>query len=592
MSDRARDSDPACERRWMNGLRQRGGFALRLAITLPLVSGLLLIAQAYILASLLQKVIIDHATLQQVVPMVLLFGGVYLARIGLGFGAEQAASAAAERIKFDLRKSLNDFLLDQKPRWTEHRSSGILSAAIVDQTEALDGYFARFLPAMVQAALLPLVFAVSILPVDWVVALLFLVTAPLIPLFMALVGWGAQAETDRQAEAFSRLSGLFADRLRGIVTLKIFGRATRETAGVLEASHDLRLRTLRVLKVAFLSSAVLEFFAALGVAGVALYVGLSYLGFVDVRWTPLSLRSGLFCLLMAPEVYQPLRLLAAHYHDKQSAKAAISEISRHFEEMTDAVSKTRLPRSLPASAMPSHNGAGVDLSIRGLRLNTTASNRTLLSEAGLTLPAGMHAALIGESGIGKSTLLEAIAGLHPFEGTIRIGAARLEDIDEQALRVGLAFLGQNPVLFKGTIADNIRFGRSDATDLDIQTAAACAAVVEFTSRLPDGLDTLIGENGRGLSGGEAHRVALARIFLRNPSVILLDEPTAHLDPATEGRVLDALAIFAKGRTLLIATHSEAVAQRFSRIYRIADRAILPAFSACPPVKPMLRGHAA
>ncbi|RYE60679.1 MAG: thiol reductant ABC exporter subunit CydD, partial [Oxalobacteraceae bacterium] len=208
MSDRAHDSDPACERRWMNRLRQRSGFALRLAITLPLVSGLLLIAQAYILAFVLQKVIIDHATLQQVVPMVLLFGGVYLTRTGLSLGAEQAASAAAERIKFDLRKSLNDFLLDQKPGWTAHRSSGILGAAIVDQTEALDGYFARFLPAMVHAALLPLVFAVSILPVDWVVALLFLVTAPLIPLFMALVGWGAQAETDRQAEAFSRLSGL------------------------------------------------------------------------------------------------------------------------------------------------------------------------------------------------------------------------------------------------------------------------------------------------------------------------------------------------------------------------------------------------
>ncbi|MBZ5761275.1 thiol reductant ABC exporter subunit CydD [Rhizobium sp. VS19-DR104.2] len=566
------------QRQWLSRLQRHGGKAMVVACALPMLSGMLLVGQALLLSEILGRVIVSRQSVTEVLPAIGLFIGIFIARIGLGLCAESAGIVAAERIKLYLRRLLHRHIFDQRPDWMALRSSGALSSAVIDQTDALDGYFARFFPAMIQAAVLPIVFAMAVMPVDWIVALLFLLTAPLIPIFMALVGWGAQAATDAQAQAMSRLSGFFADRLRGIVTLKLFGRAESETTKVLDASHDLRLRTLRVLRIAFLSSAVLEFFAALGVAGVALYVGLSYLGFVHIRVAPFTLQAGLFCLLMAPEVYQPLRLLAAHYHDRQSAKAAIVEIAALFGDLPENGVETS---SRPAS-MPLRGGA-IAVAASHLGLATPDGGRRLLENATLSLAAGSHAALLGESGIGKSTLLEAIVGLRAFEGRICLEGHELQSIDPAGLRNAVAFLGQRPMLFAGTIADNIRFGARLASESDLSRAAELAGVLGFTNALPDGLNTAIGAGGRGVSGGEAQRIALARIFLRDPGLIVLDEPTAHLDRETESRVLDALQVFARGRTLLVATHSLAVAERFFHVFRVAGGDIVPVVKPRPKV---------
>jgi ATP-binding cassette, subfamily C, bacterial CydD len=554
--------DKTRQRQWFGRLQRHGGRAMFVACSLPIVSGMLLVGQALLLSSILDQVIVLNRSTAEVFPAIGLFAGLFIIRVGLSLAAESAGSLAAERIKLHLRRQLHCHILDRQPDWLARRSTGALSSAIIDQTDALDGYFARFLPAMIQAAVLPLVFALAVVPVDWFVSLLLLLTAPLIPVFMALVGWGAQAAIDAQAQAFSRLSGFFADRLRGILTLKLFGRADSETAKVLDASHLLRVRTLRVLRIAFLSSAVLEFFAALGVAGVALYIGLSYLGFVHLRATPFSLQAGLFCLLMAPEVYQPLRLLAAHYHDRQSAKAAVTEIAAQFGDLPDeTVDAPKATVSLP-------QGMTFNLAISDLRLSTPDGGRRLLDNARLSLAGGAHAALLGDSGIGKSTLLEAIVGLRAFEGHIRLGGHQLQAIDNSQLRRQVAFLGQRPLLFHGSIADNIRLGGQLCGDAELNRAAEQAGVLEFTAAMPAGLQTVIGANGRGVSGGEAQRIALARIFLRDPGLIVLDEPTAHLDRETESCVLDALQVFAVGRTLLVATHSIAVAERFAHVFRI------------------------
>ena len=549
---------------------RHGGLAMIVSIGLPLASGGLLVVQAYLVASVLHRAIVDGAPVDSLLVPVAAIAGLFLQRIAIAIASERAGIVAAERIKLALRTALHAAMLGRRPDWTAARSSGALGAAIVDQTEALDGFFARFLPAMVQATILPIAFAVAILPFDWVVGLLFLASAPLIPLFMALVGWGAEAASRAQAGAFTRLSGLFADRLRGIVTLKLFGRADSETRAVVRASDELRRRTFGVLRIAFLSSAVLEFFAALGVAGVALYVGLTYLGFLDLRVSPLTLQAGLFCLLMAPEVYQPLRLLAAHYHDRAAAKAAISEIARQFEVLPDLAAAMPARR---AAAAPAPHAVTVD--VEGLIVRTPDGARAVLEGARLSVPAGTHLAVLGDSGIGKSTLLEALARLRTFEGEIRLDGAALGDIDEVLLRSGVAFLGQRPRLFHGTIAENIRLGNRSASDLQVRQAAERAAVLAFSAALPEGLGTVIGEGGLGLSGGEAHRVALARIFLRDPGLILLDEPTAHLDPETEAQVLDAIQSFAAGRTMIVATHSAAVAARLDRACRIAGGRILP-----------------
>ena len=558
------------ETHWLLSLRRWAGRGYVVALLAPLVSGGLLVTQAFTLASVLDRAIVGGAAPAALLPAIALIAGLILLRTVLGAFGDCSGIIAAECIKLRLRTSLFDRILAKPPSWSDGRSSGALSSVIVEQVEAVDGFFSRYYPAMVQASVLPIAFAAIVLPLDWLAALLFLMTAPLIPIFMALVGWGAQAATERQATALSRLSGRFADRLRGLTTLKLFGRAAAETEAVRVASENLRERTLKVLRIAFLSSAVLEFFTALGVAGVALYVGLSFLGLINVRGTPLPYQVGLFVLLMAPEVYQPLRLLAAHYHDRAAAKAAVGEISSHFGELP------QMEQSLPdarGQIATRHDAAA--LAIHGVTVHTPDRSRTILDCLDLDVPAGQSVAILGPSGIGKSTLLEVIGRLRPYEGGVCLNGGNLSAIDEAVLRAELAFLPQRPRMFFGTIAENIRLGCPAASDAEVGHAANLAAVDEFAARLPLGLNTPLGDGGLGLSGGEIQRVALARIFLRDPSLILLDEPTAHLDAETEYRVLDHLMRFAAGRTLIIATHSNAVAARMDKVWRMAGGKLLP-----------------
>lgn len=567
MEDRAKTG---AEVRWLNDLARPHRLLLVPAVGFPLLSGLLLLAQAWTLAGVLHAAIVEHTLLVELLPSVGVLASLLAVRAGLAMGGEILSVRLAEAIKAGLRRSIFADLMTRRPIWSATKSSGSLSSTAVEQVEALDGYFARYLPALVQAGLLPIAFAVVILPVDWIVAVLFLVTAPLIPVFMALAGWGAEAASRSQASALGRLSALFADRLRGLLTLKLFGEADREIDRVRAASEELRMRTMKVMRIAFLSSAVLEFFAALGVAGVALYVGLTFLDLVSLRGgAELTLAAGMFCLLMAPEVYQPLRLLAAHYHDRAAAKAAVAAIADELEGLPDQTATADRTAPTPLAA----TGAA-QLELAGLLLRAPYGP-ILLDRVDLMAEPEDTIAVLGASGIGKSTLLEAIAGLRPYIGSIRLDEKPLAEFAEADLRRRVAMLGQRPRLFPGTIADNIRLGRPDADDAAIRRAATMAHVTDFVDLLPDGMATRLGEDGLGLSGGEIQRLALARIYLRDPGLILLDEPTGHLDAATEAAVLDGLREFATGRTLVIATHSLAVAARMDKVYRIGSGRLLP-----------------
>lgn len=556
---------PREQSRWLMSLARAARFPLMLAGAAPLVSGVLLVVQAWLLANVLDAAIARQVPRQELLAGILAIAALMGVRACITWLGERAGADASERIKRHVRQALFTRLLDKGPDWSRRKASGEIASALVDQVEALDGFFAKYLPAMAAAALLPVAFAVVLLPVDVVAGLVLLITAPLIPLFMALVGWGAQGASRRHLRAFARLSGFFADRLRGLSTLKLYGRAEAEAASVAAASDALRQRTMSVLRIAFLSSAVLEFFAALGVAGVAVYIGLTYLGFLDVRWSPLTLQAGLFCLLMAPEVYAPLRQFAAHYHDRAAALAAVTQIATLFDGLPQDAAAQAEPAA-PAVVTP---GAAA-LAVAGLSMTAPGRPLPVLSDAALSLAAGEHVALMGESGIGKSTLIEAIARLRPCTGDVRIDGAPLAQWREADLRARVALIGQKPQLLAGSIADNIRLGRPSASDAQVLEAARRACVLEFAESLPQGLATPLGSRGHGLSGGQAQRVALARLFLRDPGLILLDEPTAHLDEATQARVLDEILAFAAGRTLLLATHSPAVAARFSRVLRIAD----------------------
>jgi ATP-binding cassette subfamily C protein CydD len=555
--------------RTLSRLRPHGGAWLWLAIAAPLLGGALLVWQAWSLAGVIGMAIEAQEPIAALGPTVLLIACLLVARAALGAVGERAGVAAAEAIKGQLRRALFAQLLARSPRAAEQPQSGAASAAIIDQVEALNGFFAHYLPAMIQAALLPLAFGAIILPLDWLAGLLFMITAPLIPLFMALAGWGAQAATRRQARALSLLNGRFADRLRGLLTLKLFGQAEAETASIVAASDELRRRTLGVLRIAFLSSAVLEFFAALGVAGIALYVGLTFIDYLQLRSSPLTLELGLFLLLMAPEVYNPLRLLAAHYHDRAAAKAAIGEIEQQLGALPRDVA-TLADAPAPASS------AALGLTISGLTLRTPDQARVILADTDLIVAPGEHVAILGQSGIGKSTLLEAIARLRPFQGSITLGEEALNEWEEDRLRGRVTMLGQKPRIFAGSMAHNIALARPGASMVEIRRAAERAHVAGFADALPDGLETMLGEGGLGLSGGQAQRIALARIYLRDPGLILLDEPTAHLDTDLEQAVLDELQHYARGRTLIIATHSLAVAARMDKAWRIAGETLLPA----------------
>ncbi|WP_182422365.1 thiol reductant ABC exporter subunit CydD [Aureimonas sp. ME7] len=556
--------------RWLAGLRPIGGWPLALGLAAPLLSGATLIAQAFLLSRILGRAIGEGAPLTDSQDDILVLGAVMAFRVLLGLAGEIGAATGAERIKLELRRVLFRALLTKHPDWTAGRPSGALGTALVDHVEALDGFFLRFLPATVGAAVLPLAFAAAVMPVDWVVGLLFLITAPLIPLFMALAGWGAKGAAEAQADALARLSGHFADRLRGLTTLALLGRGEAEVGRTERATDELRRRTLRVLRIAFLSSAMLEFFAALGVAGVALYVGLTYLGLVGLHSDGLTLQAGLFCLVMAPEVYHPLRTMAAHYHDRAGAKAAVAELSKLFGTLPDLKSGT--DAVVATSRLPE---GPLGLNASGLVVSTPDGVRTVLEGIDLSVAAGAHVALEGASGIGKSTLLERLAGLRAGDGTVLLGGIPLPEIGEATFRERVAFLPQRPHLFVGTIRDNIRFGRTRADDAKVEEAAARACVDAFARELPLGLDTPVGENGLGLSGGERHRVALARLYLRDPSLILLDEPTAHLDPATEAEVLRGLLEFVEGRTLLVATHSARVVYALGTSLRFRDGRLVP-----------------
>lgn len=529
---------------------------LRAAGACTALSGWLLIAQAGLIAWTVQRVLVERGPPEAAAPALLALLSVGLARAALGWGARELADAAVTAIRTALRRRLARRLYAAGVPWLRRQRSGALSELTGAHVDALEGYFGGYVLARAEVAAVPLLMLAAAFVADPVVGAILLVTMPAIPTFMMLVGWGAEAASRRQLRALARMGGHFADRLRGLGLIRLYGRGDAELAGIGAAAEGLRERSLKVLRIAFLSSTVLEFFASVSVALIAVYFGLTYLGLMDLRAAPLTLGIGLFCLLLAPEFYAPMRRLAAHYHDRAGALAALEEIEAALEAADE-------PAPASAAATRARTGRAPAIVARGLALRHPGAGRNVLEGLDLDIAAGESVAIAGPSGGGKSTLLETLAGWLPAAaGTLRI---------EPAARIGYA--PQRPFLFHGSIADNLRLARPEASDAALREAAEAAQVMRFAGRLPAGLDTIVGERGFGLSGGEARRIALARIYLRDADLLLLDEPTAFLDAGTEAALLAALADYARGRTVLLATHSAAA-------MRIAGRVLtLPAHGA-------------
>ncbi|MBY4611143.1 thiol reductant ABC exporter subunit CydD [Rhizobium sp. 9T] len=445
--------------------------------------------------------------------------------------------------------------------------SGKAASVLGEQAELIMPYLSRFQPARIKASLVPLVILACVLPVSWIAALVLLFAAPLIPIFMALIGWRAQAASERQLVATGGLNGFLLDRLRGLATIRALGAVDATALRLRQEAESLRKRTMAVLKIAFLSSAVLELFAALGVAMIAVYVGFSLLG--EIRfgtWAGrLDLTEGLFILLLAPAFFEPLRELSAVWHDRAAGDAALKAL--------DALAAGGMPIQGSAEVAPLISAGAPAIELENLVFRYGADEALILSDFNLNIAAGEHLALLGASGSGKSTLLSLMAGLAPCTGgRIVIGGVELMGDTAGGLRGGMAWIGQRPHIFAGTIVGNTALGRTDIPRAGVAKALDAArlghAVAAYGSRP-------LGEGGTGLSGGEALRLAIARAAC-NPHLrlILADEPTAHLDAATAAEVTESLLSLAKGRTLVVATHDPLLAARMHRSVRIDSHSMI------------------
>ncbi|WP_183384719.1 thiol reductant ABC exporter subunit CydD [Halomonas stenophila] len=526
-------------RRWLARLAHAERRWLALAVAAGLVAGGLTVAQLTLLAWLVAALLVDGTPLSALVPGFLALAALLVLRALAQWGQDAAGLAASLRLRTRARAQLLDHLAELGPVGVAGHHTASLANRVVDQVEALDGYVARFLPQRQLAVAMPLLILAVVAWLDWLAALFLLLAAPLIPLFMALVGMGAERLNREQFDAVSRLSRHFIDRVRGLTTLQLFGHTRAATREVHAAADDYRRRSMRTLRLAFLSSAVLEFFAAVAIAMVAIYVGFGLLGYIGYGPADaLTLFSGLLVLLLAPEFFQPLRSLAQHYHDRAAALGAAEGLVALLAER---------PRRPPDAreAMPQAPGGLVELVGAGV---SHPERGRVLGPLDLTLARGEIVGVSGPSGAGKSTLLQLLAGfVGPSEGARRVAADH-----------AFAWMDQRPVLIHGSLADNLRLAAPEADEDALRHALERAGLGELLAALPAGLETRLGERGVGLSGGQAQRLALARVFLSPAPLVLLDEPTASLDAASEARVLEGLAaLAAEGRTLVIASHQAA-----------------------------------
>jgi len=479
--------------------------------------------------------------------------GCALAAVALGLAQERAALAVGAAARAGLRQRAFERLLALGPAGHPEipDSVGARASLLVDRVEAVDGYFARYMPARALALGAPLLVILAAALIDPWSAAILLGAGALVPVAMALTGIGAAVASRRQFEALQTLSGRFLDRMRGLPTLVLFNRQEDEAVALGVAADELRARTLKVLRVAFLSTTALELLAA------GALVALAVRHASTMREADPTL--GVFALLLVPAFFAPLRAFAGAYHEAMAANGAAAALA--------PLLAVEPPSGLLLEAMPPR----VVVSFADVRLCYDPARPPALDRLTFRVNAGETVVLAGPSGAGKTSILRLLMGFARADaGRIAINGHDVAALRPEELRRLIAFVGQKPHLFRATLRENIRLARPDADDAEVAAAAEAARVTAFAARLPLGLDTLLGEDGWGLSGGERQRVALARAFLRDAPLVLLDEPTAHLDPGTEAEVIDSLRRLCTGRTAIIASHSAAARAGLGRVIELAE----------------------
>jgi ATP-binding cassette subfamily C protein CydCD len=509
----------------------------------------LVIAQAMLIAEVVVGAFQHHHSVAELRTPLLLLVAVAVGRALVSWLTELAAHRASAAVKSELRERLLERTGALGPGWLGGQRTGSLVALATRGVDALDDYFARYLPQLGLAVVVPVAVLARIVTEDWVSAAIIVGTLPLIPLFMILIGWATQSQMDRQWRLLSRLSGHFLDVVAGLPTLKVFGRAKAQAESIKRITGEYRQATMRTLRIAFLSSFALELLATISVALVAVEIGMRLVhGHMD-------LYIGLVILVLAPEAYLPLRQVGAQYHAAAEGLAAAAEIFAVLETPVPASGGRRVPDG--------------EIAFEGVTVRHPGRSSDAVSDVSLTVEPGETVALVGPSGAGKSTLLNVLLGfVAPAAGRVRVGGVDLASADLEEWRSRIAWVPQRPHLYAGTIAENVRLARPDADDAEVRGALADAGALEFVDALPAGAGTVLGEDGAGLSAGQRQRLALARAFLADRPVLLLDEPTASLDGATEAEIVQTVRRLAVGRTALLVVHRPALLELADRVVRL------------------------
>lgn len=537
---------------------------LRFAGLLLVAADVIWIGQAYVIAAFCSNLLMgaEEATLSGLPLYIVTFLLLAVLRVLAVYFSESLAFKCSAAARDTMRRSLIERAGNPVRKETELHS-GELAVVASSQIESLDGYIRGYLPVRIRISVTPALIVLAVLPFSWVAAVLLLVAGPLIPVFMALIGSGARKASEKHLEEMGRLGGFLLDRLQGMTTLRLLGALSRTEEDVFEAANRFRQRTMAVLRIAFLSSTVLEFFAALGVALVAVFVGFSLLGALNFgHWgTPLSYSAGFFILLVTPDFFAPFRAFATAFHDKAAAQAAASRLGFAFDRL-DPIAKQFAATSVTVRTQDCTKAPA--LCVSGLR---SGFEREVNSAAGIgfAVAAGERIALMGPSGSGKSTLLNMITGFHPpASGTITVDGYPLGDLPLRDWLRQCVLIGQSPHLFHGSLRRNLSIAKPGATEKELIQVLSQASAAELLEKLPAGLNTQLGENGFGLSVGQQRRVAIARALLKPAGLVLADEPTADLDRANAQQVLAGLTQLANGKTLIIATHDRSVCRYVDR----------------------------
>ncbi|GAA3488366.1 thiol reductant ABC exporter subunit CydD [Streptomyces cremeus] len=538
-------------------------FFLGAVVVLGLAGAGLVVAQAMLIAEVVVGGFEDGLGSAGLRTPLILLAVVAGGRALVAWLTELAAHRASTAVKSELRGRLLERAAGLGPGWLGGQRVGSLIALATRGVDALDDYFSRYLPQLGLAVVVPVAVLARIVTEDWVSAAIIVVTLPLIPVFMILIGWATQSRMDRQWKLLSRLSGHFLDVVAGLPTLKVFGRAKAQAEQIRAITGEYRRATMKTLRIAFLSSFALELLATLSVALVAVTIGMRLVH------GELDLYTGLVILILAPEAYLPLRQVGAQYHAAAEGLAAAEEI---FE-----VLETGLPEG--GSGEAPAVGA---LRVEGVTVRHEGRTAASLDAASLEVGEGETVALVGPSGAGKSTLLNAVLGFVPLEsGRVLVGDTDLATVDPEKWRARVAWVPQRPHLFAGTVAENVRLARPEADDAAVLEALRDAGAQDFVAALPQGVETLLGEDGAGLSAGQRQRLALARAFLADRPVLLLDEPTAALDGETEAGIVEAVRRLAVGRTVLLVVHRPALLAVADRVVALGDAGAVPAGARAP-----------